>query len=123
MDDLPQIRFSAKDCEGTARIVLTFSQEKRMLRHSLRIYSQTMSNHAVSMYITVEAFFGDSEASSLPGPCNRDLKCDDSVDSTAQSLDAFGAKAKSACKKTRFNMFQLLRLVAAQWVKIVSKCI
>ena len=44
MDDLPQIRFSAKDCEGTARIVLTFSQEKRMLRHSLRIYSQTMSN-------------------------------------------------------------------------------
>lgn len=62
-----------------------------------------MSNRAVSMYITVEAFFGDSEASSLPGPCNRDLKCDDSVDSTAQSLDVFGAKAKSACKK---NMFQ-----------------
>ena len=45
--------------------------------------------------ITVEAFFGcDSEASSLPGPCNRDLKCDDSVDSVdstaQQSLDVFG---------------------------------
>ena len=57
---------------------LTFSQEKRILRHSFRIHSQTMLHR-----YTIPLKSGcNSEAFSLPGPRNRDLGCDGLMDSS-----------------------------------------